>query len=102
MLGRQRETAGNCDAPPLKNRIPGRVLVRGDIADLLLPNCFGAPCRRPLQVISGKSNTVRYFTDEFLDRCMAGRGGPGCLNSFSASMSGTSAGVRLPTGQAAG
>jgi len=30
------------------------------------------------------------------------RGGPGCLNSFSASMSGASAGVRLPSGEAAG
>ena len=30
------------------------------------------------------------------------RGGPGCLNSFSASISGASAGVRLPCGGAAG
>jgi hypothetical protein len=30
------------------------------------------------------------------------RGGPGCLNSFSASISGASAGVRLPSGVAAG
>ena len=30
-----------------------------------------------------------------------GRGGPGCLNSFSASISGASAGVRLPRGGAA-
>jgi hypothetical protein len=30
------------------------------------------------------------------------RGGPGCLKSFSASMSGASAGVRLPSGEAAG
>ena len=29
------------------------------------------------------------------------RGGPGCLNSFSASISGASAGVRLPSGGAA-
>ena len=29
------------------------------------------------------------------------RGGPGCLNSFSASISGASAGVRLPSGEAA-
>jgi hypothetical protein len=31
-----------------------------------------------------------------------GRAGPGCLNSFSASISGASAGVRLPCGGAAG
>jgi len=30
------------------------------------------------------------------------RGGPGCLNRFSASISGASAGVRLPSGLAAG
>jgi hypothetical protein len=30
------------------------------------------------------------------------RGGPGCLNSFSASISGASAKVRLPSGVAAG
>ena len=30
------------------------------------------------------------------------RGGPGCLNRFSASISGASAGVRLPSGGAAG
>jgi HdeA/HdeB family len=30
------------------------------------------------------------------------RGGPGCLNRFSASISGASAGVRLPSGVAAG
>jgi hypothetical protein len=29
------------------------------------------------------------------------RGGPGCLNNFSASISGVSAGVRLPSGRAA-
>ncbi len=38
------------------------------------------------------SEILRYFE----------RGGPGCLNSFSASMSGASAGVRLPSGEAAG
>jgi DNA-binding transcriptional LysR family regulator len=32
---------------------------------------------------------------------MVERGGPGCLNRFSASISGTSAGVRLPSGGAA-
>jgi hypothetical protein len=31
-----------------------------------------------------------------------GVGGPGCLNRFSASISGASAGVRLPSGVAAG
>jgi CheY-like chemotaxis protein len=31
----------------------------------------------------------------------ASRGGPACLNRFSASISGTSAGVRLPSGAAA-
>jgi hypothetical protein len=31
-----------------------------------------------------------------------GRGGPGCLNRISASISGASAGVRLPSGGAAG
>ena len=30
------------------------------------------------------------------------RGGPGCLNRISASLSGASAGVRLPSGGAAG
>ena len=32
---------------------------------------------------------------------IAYRGGPGCLNRFSASISGASAGVRLPSGGAA-
>ena len=32
----------------------------------------------------------------------AARGGPGCLNRISASISGASAGVRLPSGGAAG
>ena len=36
------------------------------------------------------------------EKFVAERGGPGCLNSFSASMSGASAGVRLPSGEAAG
>jgi hypothetical protein len=34
--------------------------------------------------------------------CLLKRGGPGCLNRFSASISGASAGVRLPSGVAAG
>ena len=37
-----------------------------------------------------------------IDGCLAIRGGPGCLNRFSASLSGASAGVRLPSGLAAG
>jgi len=36
-----------------------------------------------------------------LDKRGIDRGGPGCLNSFSASISGASAGVRLPRGGAA-
>jgi hypothetical protein len=35
-------------------------------------------------------------------RCVSLRGGPGCLNRFSASISGASARVRLPSGVAAG
>jgi hypothetical protein len=36
------------------------------------------------------------------DQIRAFRGGPGCLNRFSASISGVSAGVRLPSGMAVG
>ena len=39
---------------------------------------------------------------QWLFICPYLRGGPGCLNRFSASISGASAGVRLPSGVAAG
>ena len=46
---------------------------------------------------------VRAFRHMFLYFCYpAQRGGPGCLSNFSASISGASAGVRLPCGGAAG
>ena len=37
-----------------------------------------------------------------VEAAMEATGGPGCLNRFSASISGASAGVRLPCGLAAG
>ena len=42
------------------------------------------------------------FRDSDLLRRLFERGGPGCLNRFSASLSGSSAGIRLPCGEAAG
>ena len=48
---------------------------------------------------------VKYNLAQFIDSQMAipaQRGGPGCLNRFSASISGASARVRLPSGVAAG
>ena len=39
---------------------------------------------------------------ELLTKIWESRGGVGCLNSFSASISGASAAVRLPSGVAAG
>jgi outer membrane receptor protein involved in Fe transport len=45
---------------------------------------------------------ARYFTPPFqAQAATANRAGAGCLNSFSASISGASAGVRLPSGGAA-
>ena len=48
---------------------------------------------------SGKSLTTLNIAHRLE---ASGRGGPGCLNRFSASISGASAGVRLPSGGAAG
>jgi hypothetical protein len=48
--------------------------------------------------IGAASITAPAFADVGL---FFNRGGPGCLNSFSASISGASAGVRLPRGGAA-
>jgi hypothetical protein len=46
--------------------------------------------------------TVTETTDTTSRRYVVQRGGPGCLNRFSASISGASARVRLPSGVAAG
>jgi hypothetical protein len=52
---------------------------------------------------SVKVKGLRKFSKpELVRRISAQRGGPGCLNRFSASISGASAGVRLPSGVAAG
>jgi hypothetical protein len=50
------------------------------------------------------SRYADYSPSATLRRILCGndRGGPGCLNRFSASISGASAGVRLPSGVAAG
>jgi hypothetical protein len=45
---------------------------------------------------------ISSVSAQALDTRKADRGGPGCLNRFSASISGASAGVRLPSGVAAG
>jgi glucose/arabinose dehydrogenase len=42
----------------------------------------------------GKADYIQRYADD--------RAGPGCLNRFSASISGASTGVRLPSGVAAG
>ena len=44
----------------------------------------------------------KLFLTAWRTRGLAIRGGPGCLNRFSASISGASARVRLPSGVAAG
>jgi hypothetical protein len=49
-------------------------------------------------VLAGSGGEEQTFSD----RDAAIRAGPGCLNNFSASISGASAGVRLPCGGAAG
>ena len=48
-----------------------------------------------------ETDLIRIVTKAFY-RFATGRGGLGCLNRFSASISGASAGVRLPSGAAAG
>ena len=52
------------------------------------------------QTAGASKNFVSDAVSVFQDRASL-RGGPGCLNSFSASISGASAGVRLPSGEAA-
>jgi hypothetical protein len=47
-----------------------------------------------------KRSHVRFIAFDFYT--LYSRGGPGCLNRFSASISGASARVRLPSGVAAG
>ena len=51
--------------------------------------------------IAGKVGVCTATAGTWRNR-FAERGGPGCLNRFSASISGASAGVRLPCGGAAG
>jgi hypothetical protein len=54
------------------------------------------------EVGAGTLNCVCYmWWDEFQCIALPSRGGPGCLNRFSASISGASAGVRLRCGGAA-
>ena len=52
-----------------------------------------------------KSRSIRFTPEsghsEARRKCPLKSGGPGCLNRFSASISGASAGVRLPSGEAA-
>lgn len=48
------------------------------------------------------TETARLLSLAILELRMELRGGPGCLNRFSASISGASAEVRLPSGVAAG
>jgi hypothetical protein len=45
---------------------------------------------------------IRQVTSGYMTYVLPDTGGPGCLNRFSASISGASAGVRLPCGLAAG
>jgi hypothetical protein len=45
--------------------------------------------------------TAHDLFDGYCQRLVVHRAGAGCLNSFSASISGASAGVRLPSGGAA-
>jgi hypothetical protein len=64
------------------------------------------------QTLSGSAFRTVVFTHEDTFKLLSGelkiyvktgeRGGPGCLNRFSASISGASAGVRLPCGGARG
>ena len=58
-----------------------------------------------LLVAPGALQAMLRIYDRDIDGTIGGvwmRGGPGCLNRFSASISGASAGVRLPSGGAAG
>jgi len=46
--------------------------------------------------------TASITNEAVADLALQKRGGPGCLSRFSASISGVSAGVRLPSGMAVG
>jgi putative ABC transport system substrate-binding protein len=59
-----------------------------------------AAVRAPDQFGPGFSDIIRAQAQALY--VVEDRGGPGCLNRFSASISGASAGVRLPSGVAAG
>jgi hypothetical protein len=68
-------------------------------ADSISVSLEGAPGRREY-IVSESRYKLRYHT--FISEGGEVRGGPGCLNRFSASISGASARVRLPSGVAAG
>ena len=55
---------------------------------------------KELRPLSG--NSPFLFPSKGTEGYMSNRAGPVCLNNFSASISGASAGVRLPSGGAAG
>jgi hypothetical protein len=78
---------------------------------------LGGWCFLPVGSTGTMGNILLYQREESQDECHTSwlhftkdgyygqdgnRGGPGCLNRFSASISGASARVRLPSGVAAG
>ena len=79
-------------------RVQRVVVSEGIAADI--DECLIARMAEPLIGVNWlKIDTVTLM--EVADGVAGVRGGPGCLNSFSASISGASAGVRLPRGGAA-
>jgi hypothetical protein len=71
----------------------------------VISSATSGPVARPAGQTAAESESKKADPGSKQSRVIAivvDRGGPGCLNRFSASISGASAGVRLPSGVAAG
>src|SRR6266851_1304308 len=80
---------------------------KGRLLSILLTGGQAHDCPPAQRLIRRTKAASKLLGDKAYDsaplrRWLKDRGGPGCLNKFSASISGGSAGVRLPCGWAAG
>src|SRR6266516_356023 len=79
-----------------------KVLKRLDTGDVLIVTRLDRLARSTRDLLNSLDDIAKRGAGfKSLDDAWA-KGGPGCLNRFSASISGASAGVRLPSGVAAG
>jgi hypothetical protein len=60
------------------------------------------PTKKGISIAVRRLPDLAAAINKALGKARELRGGPGCLNRFSASISGVSAGVRLPSGMAVG